>query len=69
MFLAFAPAAFAQTEGALRQEGLVTMVTGAGPVVQLVLYILDSVLRLQLGDHLLQAPAGARGAAAVAALH
>jgi biopolymer transport protein TolQ len=40
MFLAFAPAAFAQTEGALRQEGLVTMVTGAGPVVQLVLYIL-----------------------------
>ena len=40
MFLAFAPAAFAQTEGAMRQEGLVTMVTGAGPVVQLVLYIL-----------------------------
>jgi biopolymer transport protein TolQ len=40
MFLAFAPAAFAQTEGALRQEGLVTMVIGAGPVVQLVLYIL-----------------------------
>jgi len=40
MFLAFAPAAFAQTEGALRQEGLVTMVIGAGPVVQLVLYFL-----------------------------
>jgi biopolymer transport protein TolQ len=40
MFLAFAPAAFAQTEAALRQEGLVTMVIGAGPVVQLVLYIL-----------------------------
>lgn len=40
MFLAFAPAAFAQTEGAMRQEGLVTMVTGSGPVVQLVLYIL-----------------------------
>jgi biopolymer transport protein TolQ len=40
MFLAFAPAAFAQTEGALRQEGLVTMVTSAGPVVQFVLYVL-----------------------------
>ena len=40
MFLAFAPAAIAQTEGAMRQEGLVTMVTGSGPVVQLVLYIL-----------------------------
>ncbi len=40
MFLAFAPAAFAQTEGVMRQEGLVTMVTGSGPVVQLVLYIL-----------------------------
>lgn len=40
MFLAFAPAAFAQSEGALRQEGLVTMVTSAGPVVQFVLYVL-----------------------------
>ena len=40
MFVAFAPAAFAQTEGALRQEGLVTMVIGAGPVVQFVLYVL-----------------------------
>ncbi len=40
MFLAFAPAAFAQAEGGMRQEGLVTMVTGSGPVVQLVLYIL-----------------------------
>jgi len=40
MFVAFAPAAFAQAEGALRQEGLVTMVTGSGPVVQAVLYLL-----------------------------
>jgi biopolymer transport protein TolQ len=39
MFLAFAPAALAQTEG-LRQESLVDMVTGAGPVVQGVLYLL-----------------------------
>jgi len=40
MLLAFVPAAWAQTEGAMRQEGLVTMVTGSGPVVQLVLYVL-----------------------------
>jgi len=40
MFLAFVPAAVAQTEGTLRQEGLVTMVTGSGLVVQLVLYLL-----------------------------
>ena len=40
MFLAIAPAVYAQTEGAMRQEGLVTMVAGSGPVVQLVLYIL-----------------------------
>lgn len=40
MFLAFAPAAFAQAEGAMRQEGLVSMVTGSGPVVQAVLYLL-----------------------------
>ncbi len=40
MFLAFAPAAYAQAEGALRQEGLVSMVIGSGPVVQAVLYVL-----------------------------
>jgi biopolymer transport protein TolQ len=34
------PAAFAQVEGGARQEGLVAMVTGTGPVVQIVLYIL-----------------------------
>jgi len=34
------PAAFAQVEGGLRQESVVTMVTGAGLVVQLVLYLL-----------------------------
>jgi biopolymer transport protein TolQ len=34
------PAAFAQVEGGLRQESVVTMVTGAGFVVQLVLYLL-----------------------------
>jgi biopolymer transport protein TolQ len=40
MFLALTPAAFAQTEGAMGQEGLVSMVTGSGPVVQAVLYLL-----------------------------
>jgi biopolymer transport protein TolQ len=40
MLLAFIPAAYAQVEGTMRQESLVTMVTGAGPVVQAVLYIL-----------------------------
>ncbi len=34
------PAAYAQVEGALRQEGLISMVTGSGPVVQAVLYVL-----------------------------
>ena len=34
------PAAVAQVEGGLRQESVVTMVTGAGLVVQLVLYLL-----------------------------
>ena len=40
MFVAFAPAAFAQTEGVVRQESIISMVTGAGPVVQAVLYLL-----------------------------
>ena len=40
MFLAFVPAAYAQAEGVGRQEGLVSMVTGSGPVVQAVLYLL-----------------------------
>ena len=40
MVVAFAPAAFAQADGMMRQEGLVSMVTGSGPVVQAVLYIL-----------------------------
>lgn len=40
MFLAFVPAAYAQAEGVARQEGLVSMVTGSGPVVQAVLYLL-----------------------------
>jgi biopolymer transport protein TolQ len=40
MFVAFAPAAYAQAEGVVRQEGLVSMVTGSGLVVQAVLYIL-----------------------------
>ncbi len=34
------PAAVAQVEGGVRQESVVTMVTGASPVVQLVLYLL-----------------------------
>src|SRR5262249_24420149 len=40
MVVGFAPAAYAQIEGAMRQEGLVSMVTGSGPVVQAVLYVL-----------------------------
>ena len=40
MVVGFAPAAFAQAEGVMGQEGLVSMVTGAGPVVQAVLYLL-----------------------------
>jgi len=40
MFVAFIPAAYAQAEGMMRQEGLISMVIGAGPVVQAVLYVL-----------------------------
>src|SRR5260221_2019 len=40
MWMAFTPAAYAQVEGVTRQESLVSMVTGAGPVVQAVLYLL-----------------------------
>jgi biopolymer transport protein TolQ len=40
MIVAFAPAAYAQAEGVMRQEGLISMVTGSGPVVQAVLYVL-----------------------------
>ena len=40
MFLAFAAAAYAQGEGVTRQESVVSMVTGSGPVVQAVLYVL-----------------------------
>ena len=40
MLVAFIPAAYAQAEGVVRQEGLVSMVTGSGAVVQFVLYIL-----------------------------
>ena len=40
MVVAFAPAAYAQAEGMMRQESLVSMVTGSGPVVQAVLYVL-----------------------------
>jgi biopolymer transport protein TolQ len=40
MVVAFAPAAYAQAEGMMRQESLVSMITGSGPVVQAVLYIL-----------------------------
>jgi biopolymer transport protein TolQ len=40
MVVAFAPAAYAQAEGMMRQESLVSMITGSGPVVQGVLYIL-----------------------------
>ncbi|HXQ22889.1 MAG TPA: protein TolQ [Candidatus Acidoferrales bacterium] len=36
----FVPAAYGQVEGAMRQEGLISMVTGSGPVVQFVLYVL-----------------------------
>ncbi|HVM97878.1 MAG TPA: protein TolQ [Candidatus Acidoferrales bacterium] len=39
MFFAFAPAVFAQTDG-VRQEGVIDMVTGSGPIVQAVLYLL-----------------------------
>ena len=40
MFVGLIPAAFAQAEGVGRQESIVSMVTGSGPVVQLVLYLL-----------------------------
>src|SRR5262249_39953670 len=40
MLVAFVPAAFAQAEGVMRQEGLVSMITGSGLVVQSVLYLL-----------------------------
>lgn len=40
MVVAFAPVAYAQAEGVMRQEGLISMVTGSGPVVQAVLYVL-----------------------------
>jgi biopolymer transport protein TolQ len=40
MFVGLIPAALAQAEGLDRQESLVSMVTGAGPVVQFVLYVL-----------------------------
>ncbi len=40
MLWAWVPAAFAQAEGGIRQDSLVTMVTGTGLVVQFVLYIL-----------------------------
>jgi len=40
MFVGITPAAYAQAEGAMQQEGLVSMVTGSGPVVQAVLYVL-----------------------------
>ena len=41
MFVEIVPAAYAQAEGVVRQqEGLVSMVTGSGLVVQLVLYLL-----------------------------
>jgi len=40
MFVEITPAAYAQAEGVVQQEGLVSMVTGSGLVVQLVLYLL-----------------------------
>lgn len=40
MFVEIIPAAYAQAEGSVQQEGLVSMVTGSGLVVQLVLYLL-----------------------------
>jgi biopolymer transport protein TolQ len=42
MLWGWVPAAFAQAEGGVRQESLVSMITGTGLVVQLVLYILIS---------------------------
>ena len=42
MLWAWLPAAFAQAEGGMQQDSLVSMVTGTGPVVQIVLYLLIS---------------------------
>lgn len=42
MLWAWLPAAFAQAEVGGQQESVVSMVTGAGPVVQIVLYLLIS---------------------------
>jgi len=40
MFVGLVPAAYAQAEGLGRQESLLSMVVGSGPVVQFVLYVL-----------------------------
>src|SRR5438874_6934630 len=40
MVVGLMPAAFAQADGFGRQESLISMVIGAGPVVQFVLYVL-----------------------------
>jgi biopolymer transport protein TolQ len=40
MFAGLIPAAYAQAEGVMRQDSLISMVTGSGPVVQAVLYVL-----------------------------
>ena len=40
MLVGFAAVAFAQAEGITRQESVISMVTGSGPVVQAVLYVL-----------------------------
>ncbi len=40
MVVGFASVAYAQAEGVMRQEGLISMVIGSGPVVQAVLYVL-----------------------------
>ena len=42
MLSAWLPAAYAQAEGGIQPESLVSMVTGTGPVVQIVLYLLIS---------------------------
>jgi biopolymer transport protein TolQ len=42
MLWVWLPAAFAQAEGGMRQDSMVSMITGAGAVVQFVLYILIS---------------------------
>lgn len=40
MLLAWLPAAFAQADGGMQQESLVSMISGSGLVVQIVLYLL-----------------------------